>query len=457
MAALEFLLGLIVGMTFFAWKQFYFKHQLQKILSTYSPGADWVNSLSPISLVRRELIYLNQQKRQLEVEKEVWQELIEQAPFGYLRVDGENQLLWCNQQARELLQIDRWQVGQVRLLLELVRSYELDQLIETTRQSQQPQIQEWVYYFTQHAANVTQNDRIKENSGSTSSLAKGVKSVALGGHSFPLPAGEVGIFILNRQPLIELSQQSDRAFSDLTHELRTPLTSISLVAENLLKRLQNPELRWVEQMLKETNRLINLVEEWLELSRLRADPSQILNYEKIELRGLLFSVWHTLEPLANRKEISFNYSGEPEVWLQGDKGRLIQVFLNLLDNAIKHSPIQGQIAIAIQTQLINTSLSSPQIKIDIIDSGTGFDIADLPHVFKRLYRGDKSRTRQSLSSEQGSGLGLAIVQEIVDAHQGSITAQNHPQTGGGWLQICLPLSGSEKKIGNSVTSDTLPH
>ncbi|BAU67350.1 PAS/PAC sensor signal transduction histidine kinase [Stanieria sp. NIES-3757] len=457
MAALEFLLGLIVGLTFFAWKQFHFKHQLQKILSTYSPSADWVNSLPPISLVRRELIYLNQQKKQLEAEKEVWQELIEQAPFGYLRVDGENQLLWCNQQARELLQIDRWQVGQIRLLLELVRSYELDQLIETTRQSQQPQVQEWVYYFTQHAANVKQSEQIKKSPILTSSVTKGVKSVALSGYSFPLPAGEVGIFILNRQPLIELSQQSDRTFSDLTHELRTPLTSISLVAENLLKRLKNPELRWVEQMLKETNRLINLVEEWLELSKLKADPSQILNYEDIELRGLLFSVWHILEPLANRKEISFNYCGEPKVWLQGDKSRLIQVFLNLLDNAIKHSPIQGQITIEIQAQLIDTSLSSPQIQIDIIDSGTGFEIADLPHVFKRLYRGDKSRTRQSLSPAQGSGLGLAIVQEIIDAHQGLIKAQNHPVTGGGWLQICLPKSVLEKKIDNSVISDTLPH
>jgi two-component system phosphate regulon sensor histidine kinase PhoR len=453
MAALEFLVGLAIGIVIYAWKQYQFKHQLQKILKTYSPKADWVDSLPPIFLVRRELVYLNQQKNQLETDREVWQALIEQAPFGYLRVDGDNQLLWCNQQARHLLKIDRWQAGQLRLLLELVRSYELDQLIEQTRQSQQPQVQEWVYYFTQHAPSTQKPDQTQQF------FAKGVKSVALEGYSFPLPAGEVGIFLLNRQPLVELSQQRDRAFSDLTHELRTPLTSISLVAENLLKRLQNPELRWVEQMLKETNRLINLVQEWLELSKLQAEPSQVLNYEEIELRELIFSVWHTLEPLANRKGISLSYSSEPKVLLEGDKARLIQVFLNLLDNAIKHSPNQGQIVIEleIQPKSINSLTSVPQVQIDIIDSGAGFAVGDLPYVFERLYRGDKSRTRQSLSTSggSGSGLGLAIVQEIVDAHQGSIKAQNHPVSGGGWLQICLPVSKPAKKLPNSVTTDTL--
>jgi hypothetical protein len=65
---------------------------------------------------------------------------------GYLQVDEENRLLWCNEQARQLLQIDRWEPGQLRLLLELVRSYELDQLIEQTRYRQQPDIREWVFH-----------------------------------------------------------------------------------------------------------------------------------------------------------------------------------------------------------------------------------------------------------------------------------------------------------------------
>jgi len=86
------------------------------------------------------------------------------------------------------------------------------------------------------------------------------------------------------------------------------------------------------------------------------------------------------------------------------------------------------------------------IQIDIIDSGTGFSETDMPHVFERLYRGDASRHKEQATSEhpgissvnKGSGLGLAIVQQIIQAHGGSIKARNHPKTGGAWLQIKLP-------------------
>ena len=83
--------------------------------------------------------------------------------------------------------------------------------------------------------------------------------------------------------------------------------------------------------------------------------------------------------------------------------------------------------------------------INIIDSGSGFASADLPYVFNRIYRGDTSRQRphymqieEELSTNQGSGLGLAIVKQIIQAHGGSVSAQNHPETGGAWLQIKLP-------------------
>jgi two-component system phosphate regulon sensor histidine kinase PhoR len=86
------------------------------------------------------------------------------------------------------------------------------------------------------------------------------------------------------------------------------------------------------------------------------------------------------------------------------------------------------------------------IQINIIDSGAGFSETDLPHVFKRLYRGDASRNRQPVDSltskalgrSSGSGLGLSIVQQIVQAHSGSVEARNHPETGGAWLQLKLP-------------------
>ena len=440
MAGIDFLLGLTIGLGIYIAQQYRFKRQLRKILKSFSPEDDLAISLPLKSLIRRELRELERQRKKLEIDRQIWQDLIEQAPIGYLKVDRENQLLDCNQQARVLLRIERRRSTRVRLLLELVRSYELDYLIEQTRKSQQPQEKEWVFFCTRYVPPQT-NDSSSLNPPDT--FTKTVESVALKGYGFPLANGQVGVFLLDRQPLIELSQSRERTFSDLTHELRTPLTSISLVAENLLRRLQNPERSWVEKMLKEINRLIELVQEWLDLTQLEASPNSSLKYEAIELHQLILSVWQTLEPIATKKQVTLSYSEATPVYIQADKSRLIQVFLNLLDNAIKHNPPQKPIFVKVTSQGSSNNTETNSLIIDVIDSGIGFVASDLPHIFERLYRGDKSRTRQQpdnyFINYDGSGLGLAIVQQIVQAHGGSIEARNHPQMGGAWLQIILPL------------------
>jgi two-component system phosphate regulon sensor histidine kinase PhoR len=111
-----------------------------------------------------------------------------------------------------------------------------------------------------------------------------------------------------------------------------------------------------------------------------------------------------------------------------------QVFLNLFDNSLKHSPPDGLIEVKVQY------LETKAVwEIQIIDQGEGFSAADLPYIFERLYRGEVSRTRQGLVRErQGSGLGLAIAKEIVEAHGGTLTAHNSPVTGGACLTIHLP-------------------
>jgi len=437
MAAINFFLGLAVGIGFYAGQQYRFKKQLKSTLESYGASAGESISLPVHSLLRRELIDLDRTRKKLEKDKQAWQELIEQAPIGYLQVDRENQLLSCNQTAKDLLRIDSRRAARVRLLLELVRSFDLDSLIEETRRSLRPQQKEWIFYFTRYIA---PEDSESETSSYYSSR-RIVESIALKGYGFPLANDQVGVFLENQQLLLELSQSRDRTFSDLTHELRTPLTSISLVAENLLRRLQNPERRWVEQMLQETNRLIDLVQEWLDLTQLQAAPQRTLKYEEIIIHDLIESVWLTLEPIAYRKKTTLSYSGDRSITIKGDRSRLIQVFLNLLDNAIKHNPPQKEIFVQVAFVPIDNS-PPEQIKVDIIDSGVGFDASDLPYIFERLYRGDRSRTREQENkafSLDGSGLGLAIVEQIIQAHGGTIAAKNHPSLGGAWLEISLPM------------------
>jgi two-component system, OmpR family, phosphate regulon sensor histidine kinase PhoR len=435
MTLLAFLLGLALGIGFWLWQQRRLQRQLKQMLGTLQTDASG-NSLSVVSSLRLEIARANKHREALEKELQTRRRLLDVSPCGYLQVDEENRLLWCNEQARQLLQIDRWEPGNLRLLLELVRSYELDQLIEQTRQLQHPDILEWVYH---------------PSCLDGEAMGK-VRSLTLRASSWPLPQGQIGVFLENRQPLVDLDQSRNQWVSDLAHELRTPLTSIRLVAEALQGRLEPPASRWIDQLLRETNRLIELVQNWLELSNLEKNPNKSLTYQSVELRSLIDSAWRTLEPLAQQKQLSLAYGGPDSLLLEADQARLTQVFLNLFDNSIKHSPLQASIWVKVSRLESRTAESQGDEKlasttqIDIIDSGSGFSDTDLPHVFERLYRGDASRQRQLDPSQaaktsavtSGSGLGLSIVKQIIQAHNGSIEAKNHPETGGAWLQIKLP-------------------
>jgi two-component system phosphate regulon sensor histidine kinase PhoR len=431
MTIFAFIFGVVLGLSICYWQVSRLNRELKRTLSALSDSADLSASFPVTSLVRRELQFLSQSLQEREKSLEIQKSLLELAPIAYLHIDTDNQLLWCNQQAINLLKLDRWQPDQVRLLLELVRSYELDQLIQETRQKQSPQVQTWTFYPTNYPVNPISDRQV---------IAP--KSIALKGYGYPLPEGEIAVFIENRQPLVELSQNRERAFSDLTHELRTPLTSISLLTEALQKRLQAPERRWLEQMGKEVERLSQLVCDWLEISELQADAGRSLQYQMINLEELISAAWQTVTPIAAQKQISLDYSSPVDWTVEVDHSRLLQVFLNLFDNAIKYSPDQGKIRLEIRE--ISDTIGEKWLKIDVIDNGKGFNEADLPYVFDRLFRGDPSRTRQKQGTKDYStGLGLSIAKEIIQAHGGSIVAQNDPNTGGARLQVTLPRQKKE--------------
>lgn len=425
MLVLGFFLGLAVGIGFWIWQQVQLNRYLGQVLRPSTKRSAKVVLLLP--RLQHDIALVKQQWQNLQQQLQTYEDLLESAPVGYLQVDEENQLLWCNEQARETLSIQRWQPGQVRLLLELVRSYELDQIIEQTRDLQHLQVREWVFHPSfENAAAVLQS-----------------QSLVLRATSVPLRKGQVGVFLENLQPLLDTNQARDRAFSDLAHELRTPLTSIRLVVETLQERTKPPLDRWVNRLLQEVDRLIDLVQSWLELTQLETNPTIQLNRQPLEVRSLIASVWETLEPLAQRQQIQLTYSGPDHLWINADGSRIYQVFLNLLDNSIKFSP--PCTTILVEAKIISRpNQRNSVLEINITDSGVGFFEADLPYVFERFYRGDKARSRSpvldgnSATTTVGSGLGLAIVRQIVLAHGGSIKAMNHPKTGGAWLQVEFP-------------------
>lgn len=395
------------------------------------------------------------QQQQLEQQLDTYQQILYTAPIGYLQVDDENRLIWCNPQARSLLGITQDPPSsKPRLLLELVRSYELDDLIEQTRNANGPCQNSWVFHPV---------------SADPSALSE-QQVCPLRGYGLPLLNNQVGIFLEDRQEAVTLMQQRDRWTSDLAHELKTPLTSIRLVAETLQTRL-DPSLRtWIDRLINETIRLSNLVQDLLDLSKLDRATFEGVQLKPIDLTSLIQAVWASLEPLARKKQLQLDYRGPAHLLVQLDEARIYRLLVNLLDNSIKYSPpaqaIQVQLSVIPSEELEGAS-ATQQVCLDVIDSGQGFSEKALPYVFERFYREDPSRARMArleggnqfstpysaISSESdhyqpqpsadwqtqgGSGLGLAIVRQIVEAHHGSVRASNHPETGGAWLQVRLP-------------------
>ncbi|MDC0832234.1 histidine kinase [Leptolyngbya valderiana BDU 20041] len=420
-AVVAFILGLAVGFGIGLWHLAVRHRQWTRVLRDLSPDVSSVR-LAPASQMRLALTQMSQRQEELAADLTLLQHMLQQAPWGYLQVDAENHLVRCNPQARSLLKIQQWSPQSERVLLEVVRSYELDRLIERTRTDNFPLQIEWLFYAPSFDADEIDNQR-----GQT-----------LRAYSLPPIDGQVGVFIENRQPIVESMQSRNRWMSDLAHELRTPLTSIQLVVETLVDRLEPPMKSWVERLLPETKRLIQLVQDWLELTHLEANRS--LHTEPIALQPLIESVWRTLEPLAGRKQVRLSYREPEALYVEGDESRLYRVFLNLLDNAVRYS--RQDSVVRVEAEIIGDD----RVRVHTIDSGSGFDPEDLPHIFDRLYRGDLGRGRTTPTNNaetlpvtsSGSGLGLAIVKQIVLAHGGAIAAKNHPETGGAWLQVSLP-------------------
>ncbi len=425
--------GLSVGASCcYLWREQHLKQQLQQVLALMETSKAREDiSLPILSQLRRRAIISQQQQQQLEQQLFSWQSLLQEAPIGYLQVDRDNQVLWCNQMAQQLLQIQKWRSEQARLLLELVRSYELDRLVEKTRSTQVANELIWQFHAGYHDAANSQSIWLKAN-------------------TIPLADGAIVIFIESQQDRVDAAAAQERWLGDLVHEIRTPLTVIHLLAETLQSKVSPDLTRWADKILHETNRSIDLVQDFLELSQLETSSTQYLQLAEVDFVRLINDVWHTLEPIASQKQIQLIYTGLPQLIVEIDPAKFTQVLINLFDNSIKYCPTQGHIWIDIHLHSsddLTRDSRSPQpsrLELNLYDDGAGFDLPDLPHVFERLYRGDLSRYRPPQSTPNlnsqpaGTGLGLAIVHQIILAHKGTISANNHPSTGGAWLQLALP-------------------
>jgi heavy metal sensor kinase len=236
--------------------------------------------------------------------------------------------------------------------------------------------------------------------------------------------------------LDESFQSINRFTADASHELRTPLTIIRGELETLLldKSLSNNVRETIYSLVEETEHLSKIVECLLSLSRLDAGSAQ-MERVRLNLADLVSSTTDQMAPLADEKHVTLTSRAHGLVEVEGDRVRLKQVVVNLLDNAIKYTPEGGRVTVGV-------NVSDRRAQLEISDTGPGISDRDLPHVFERFFRADRIR----LGTIEGIGLGLSIVQSICTAHGGVVKAENHAN-GGCRFIVKLPLADQQNKAG----------
>jgi signal transduction histidine kinase len=235
---------------------------------------------------------------------------------------------------------------------------------------------------------------------------------------------------------VQNSQRSQRDFvADVSHELKTPLTSIQGFAQAILDNTADtPASRKqaAQIIYDEAGRMHRMALDLLDLARLEAGTAD-LKMSAVDVNLLLKNIVEKFTPQAQRAGIYLQLIGPQQLpTLIGDGDRLAQVFTNLVDNALKFTPAQGEITLA-------AAYAKAEIQISITDSGIGVPNEALPRLFDRFYQADRSRAGgETAAARRGAGLGLAIVQEIIEAHGGRINVRSEVGHGTTFV-IHLPL------------------
>ncbi len=215
-----------------------------------------------------------------------------------------------------------------------------------------------------------------------------------------------------------------RLTSDVAHELRTPLTTLQSHIEAMLDGIWEPEKHRLETLHSEIVRITRIVGDLESLTRFE-DGKLVLNKESIDVLNHMKEVVKSLELQLEDKNIDIEVIGKV-IYVEADKDKLSQIFINIVSNAIKFTGNNGIIKIIVEEE-------GDCAKISIIDNGMGIDEKDLPHIFDRFYRSDKSRNRET----GGSGIGLTISKALVEAHGGNIAVMSRLDEGAEFI-IKLP-------------------
>lgn len=245
-------------------------------------------------------------------------------------------------------------------------------------------------------------------------------------------AGLARVFNTAADQVRDEEEQRKRFTTDIAHELRTPLTILKSELEAIQDGVMEQDGETVPNLLQQVDLLSRLVQDLRTLT-LAESGGLALRRAPVDLAGLVTSAMRSFAARAAEAGMSLDVRTEPAV-IDADEERILQVVNALLDNAMRHAPRGGHVAISLRNE-------APRAVLEVCDDGPGVPPEHRAHVFERFYRSDASRERSS----GGSGLGLAIVAALVALHGGTVTLHDR-EGGGACFQVSLPIRAASERL-----------
>jgi two-component system phosphate regulon sensor histidine kinase PhoR len=341
--------------------------------------------------------------------------ILETAPAGIVALDELDRIVTINPAAARLVggsTVSGERPAEGRLLLELVRSPELDALVAAARASGRRAEAEIPIASASglHVANCTAI-LLTRSAG----------------------AAQVLLVLEDRTELRRLEALRTEFVANVSHELRTPITSIRGYAETLADGFELPAdaARFARTIARSSARLGAIIDDLLLLSSLE-DPSSLerMSPAPVRIAAIAAEAVEQAMPAAREKRIAIDLSVDPQLWVNGNAGLLAHAVANLVSNAVKYGPADSRV-------MLDARLDGNAALISVIDRGPGIPEVHRVRLFDRFYRIDRARSRDS----GGTGLGLAIVKHVAVVHGGSVSVESRTDAEhGSTFRIRLPLA-----------------
>jgi two-component system phosphate regulon sensor histidine kinase PhoR len=312
--------------------------------------------------------------------------LVDTLPFGAFTVDARGRVRVFNAAAAELFGVDALRAAG-RALIEVIPSVEVERMVAAALRGET------------HTRDVA--------------FGSGARERYFGITAQPYEDGAMAI-AADRTAYLEAERVRRDFIGNVSHELRTPLSAMKLMLETVLVADDDAEARtlFLPQIAREVERMIRLVEDLLELARSESGTFP-LDRERFDLTDVATTAVNTFAQAADTLGVELDLDAPEELDVDADRGRLTQVAVNLVDNALRHTPAGGRVVVEVRRE-------DGDAVLRVRDNGVGIPFADVTRVFERFYVVDRSRSRE----HGGTGLGLSIAKHLVEAQGGTLVAES---------------------------------